>query len=101
MVDFLWYILSLMLLPNLIGIILFLQVPCPFLTDPGGQKYYVNLLYPLADLIDLQSPFAVLLLVRGFWVKSPQVRGAGLLTLPWRYDAFSARGVFLDRLQDE
>ena len=101
MVDFLWYILSLMLLPNLIGIILFLQVPFPFLTDPGGQKYYVNLLYPLADLIDLQSPFAVLLLVRGFWVKSPQVRGAGLLSLPWRYDVFSALGVSLDRLQGE
>ncbi len=92
-----------MLFPNLIGIILSLleQVPFPFLTDPGGQKHYVNLLYNLADLIDLQSLSAVLLLVRGFWVKSPQVRGAGLLSLPWRYDVFSALGVSLDRLQGE
>ena len=80
----------------------FSKYPFSFVTDSGGQKYYLNLLYLLADLIDLQSPFDVLHLVRGFWVKSLQVKGAGLLTLPWRYDAaFSARGVSLDRLQDE
>ncbi len=35
----------------------------------------MNLLYLLADLIDLQSSFDVLHPVRGFWVKSLQVEG--------------------------
>ena len=63
-----------MLFLNLTGIILFLleHVPFPFLIDPGGQNHYVDLLYLLTDLIDLQS-LSGALLERGFWVKSPQI----------------------------
>ena len=66
-VGSLWYIPSLMLFPNLTGIILFLfeHVPFPLLFVRGVQNLYVDFWYLPTDLIDLQS-HSDALLERGF-----------------------------------